>query len=140
MKRAITLTAIGAVALSAAAAEPAPFTVVVDGVEARGGTLYVSVQTEAEYMQPTGTEGGMVADPAAGTLIQKYEVEPGDYAVTVWHDDDGDGEFSRASTGMPLDGWALSGDVGGGVPSFEDAKVTVGAGGASTTVRMTYGR
>ena len=137
---ATTAVAAALAAASAASAEPVPLTVVVDGVEARGGALYVSVQTEADYMKPTGTEGSVIEGPRPGTHALDYEVEPGVYAVTVWHDDDANGRFDAGPSGMPLDGWALSGTVTGGAPTFEDAKVTVGEDGASTTVRMTYGR
>ena len=131
------LAAAAATLCASAAAEP--LTVTIDGVEARGGTLYVSVQTEAEYMQPTGTEGSVTKEPDAGTLTYTYDVPPGDYAVTVWHDDDGNGQFDYGAGGMPADGWALSGEVMG-PPRFEDAKVTVDAGGAEVAVSMTYGR
>ena len=120
-------------------AAAAPLTVTIDGVEDRGGTFYVSVQTEADYMKPTGTDGTVADAPGIGTVAYAYDVPPGDYAVTVWHDDDGNGQFDYGPDGMPADGWALSGMAANG-PSFEAAKVTVDEDGASVTVSMTYGR
>ena len=134
------LAAASAAALAlAGTAAAAPLTVTIDGVEDRGGTFYVSVQTEADYMKPTGTDGTMTDAPGAGTVTYTYDVPPGDYAVTVWHDDDGNGRFDYGPDGMPADGWALSGMAATG-PSFDAAKVTVGDGGARVTVSMTYGR
>lgn len=117
-----------------------PLTVTVDSIEARGGTLYVSVQTETEFMQPTATEGSMVAGPEAGTATFTYDLPAGDYAVTVWHDDNGNGAFDRGDDGWPLDGWAMSTGPMTGPPSFSDAAVTVDDDGESVLMSMTYGR
>ena len=137
MKAIITTTAACASLIGAAAA--ADLTVTVEGVEARGGTFFVSVQTEAEFMGQSGTDGSVTRAPGAGTLTRTYDLPPGEYAVTVWHDDDGNGEFDMGPGGMPLDGWAMSGTMAG-MPSFQAAKVTVGEDGAAATMSMTYGR
>ena len=117
----------------------APLEVVIDGVEARGGTLFVSVQTEAQFMGEDWIAGERVEEPSDGSLRLTLDVPTGDYAVTVWHDDDGDGSFTMAPSGMPLDGWALSGNPRG-MPSFGATKVQVGAAGGSASMTMTYGR
>ena len=136
----VPLAAASAAVLTLAGkALAAPLTVVIDGVEDRGGTFYVSVQTEADYMKPTGTDGTMTDEPGVSTVTETYDVPPGEYAVTVWHDDDGNGEFDYGPDGMPADGWALSGMATNG-PSFEAAKVTVDEDGAEVSVSMTYGR
>ena len=120
-------------------AAAAPLDVAIEGVEARGGTLFVSVQTEAQFMGDDWVAGERVEGPTDGTLRLTLDVPPGDYAVTVWHDDDGDGAFSMAPTGMPLDGWAMSGNPRG-MPSFGAAKVEVDEAGGATSMTMTYGR
>ena len=139
MKAMITTAACTGLLASAAAA--ADLTVTVEGVEARGGTFFVSVQTEDEFMGDSGTDGSMISTPEAGTLTRTYDLPPGEYAVTVWHDDNGNGQFDRAEIGYPLDGWAMSGTMperrG---PTFAEAAVRVPAGGGTTTVSMTYGR
>ena len=137
MKAMITTAACTGLLASAAAA--ADLTVTVEGVEARGGTFFVSVQTEDEFMGDSGTDGSMISTPEAGTLTRTYDLPPGEYAVTVWHDDDGNGAFDMGPNGMPLDGWAMSGTMNG-MPTFETAKVTVGEDGAKTSMTMTYGR
>lgn len=47
----------------------------------------------------------------------------GTYAVSVFHDEDGDGEMKRDWLGRPAEGWGVSNDATGsfGPPSFEDA-------------------
>lgn len=126
--------------IAVAAAAAAPLTVSVDGVEARGGTFYVSVQTEEEFMQDAGTAGDVIAGPSEGAFVSTYSVPAGAYAITVWHDENSNGVFDTEENGMPLDGWAMSGGALTGPPNFSDVAVEVPADGATVELRMTYHR
>lgn len=139
--RLVTLAALTGSALAlCAAAQAAPLSVTLDGIEARGGTLFVSVQTEAQFTKEEGIAGEAVEAPEAGSRTFAFDVPEGAYAVSVWHDDDGDGEFTMGPSFMPLDGWAMSGPPLQGPPSFEDVAVEVGEDGAEASMSMTYGR
>ncbi|MEQ8406424.1 MAG: DUF2141 domain-containing protein [Oceanicaulis sp.] len=131
-----TLIAASAAALLGAAAHAAPLTVSLNGVEG-GGPLYISVQSEAQFMQNTGVAGTIVQTPESGAHEFTFDVPPGAYAVSVWHDD-GNQIFDRAENGWPLDGWAMSGPMGAGPPGFEDVAVTVGAEGGAVEMTMVY--
>lgn len=111
----------------------APLTVVVDGVKGTTGDFYVSVQTAEQYMRNEGTAGS-IETPRPGTMTFEYEVAPGTYAISVWHDDNDNGQFDRDDTGFPVDGWALSGQG----YNFDDVKFTVGSDGATIRMEMTY--
>lgn len=65
---------------------------------------------------------------------------PGDYAVSVFHDENNDHILNRSLIGLPQEGFGFSNDarVGLGPPSFNDARVTVAAGGASIAIRLRY--
>ena len=145
-----SLTAFAAVATAYAtaagfgavdAAMAADVTVNIDGVRAGDGALYISVQTEDQFMQDEGAYGQVVSDPGEGALsVTISGVDNGNYAVSVWHDDNGNQEFDSADNGMPLDGWSMSGSAGrSGPPTFEDAKVTVD-GDTGVALEMVYGR
>jgi uncharacterized protein (DUF2141 family) len=127
--------ALTAVLGTAAAAD---LSVTLTGVEDRGGKLYISVQTEEQYMQYTGTAGTITEDIKAGDMAFSFEVPAGRYAVSVWHDFNGNGQFDMGSDGMPVDGWAISGEPAMGEPSFEEAGISVGEDGADITLTMSY--
>jgi len=134
---------IGAAALAAASATPgvaADIDVTLTGVEARGGVLYVSLQTEADYKQPRATRGEMFETPAAGDLTFSWtDVPAGDYALSVLHDEDGDQQMKREQNGWPLEGWAITnGDDLRGPPTFADVKVTVNDDGFVIVEAMHY--
>ena len=145
-----SLTAFAAVATAYAtaagfgavdAAMAADVTITIDGVKAGDGSLYVSMQTEDQFMQNEGAYGQIVSDPGEGSLsVTISGVEDGEYAVSVWHDDNGNQEFDSASNGIPLDGWSMSGGAGrSGPPTFDDARITVD-GDTNVSLDMVYGR
>lgn len=65
------------------------------------------------------------SDPVTFTI---ESLEPGIYAITVYHDEDGDGELDMKFYGPPSEKVGTSNDARGrmGPPSFEDACFTLG--------------
>lgn len=121
-------------------AHAAPLSVAVEGVEARSGNFFISVQTEAQFMKNDGIAGEMISTVEAGTLNRVFDLPAGRYAVSVWHDDDADGQFSSTPEGIPLDGWAMSGQELTSAPTFDMVAVTVPEEGTSVSLQMAYGR
>jgi uncharacterized protein (DUF2141 family) len=116
-------------AMMAAPALAGPVTVSLDNVEPGSGPIHVTVQTEGDFMQPRQTAGQIVRADGRTVTVALGDVPPGDYAVSVWHDRNGNGQFDRAADGMPLDGWAVSLNVPAATlraaPTFAQARVSV---------------
>lgn len=112
-----------------------PLTVVVDGIDAdQGGTFYVTVQTEEQFRREAQVAGSMEA-PTGSTMTFDFDVPAGTYAISVWHDEEGNGVFDRKSDGWPDDGWGMSGPGG---YSFDEAKVVIGGAARTITIDMNY--
>jgi len=64
------------------------------------------------------------SDPVTFTI---ESLQPGIYAITVYHDEDGDGELDMSFYGPPSEKVGTSNDARGrmGPPSFEDACFTL---------------
>jgi uncharacterized protein (DUF2141 family) len=119
----------------------ATLTVNLDGIRASGGTLYVSVQSRDQFMQDRGTAGDAIPAPKAGSHRFSYDVPAGEYAVSVWHDDNGNGRFDKNENHVPLDGWAmLNGERLRGEPKFDEVRTIVGKSAETVNLKMTYGR
>lgn len=131
-----------AAALSAAAgsAFAGDVTVKLEGVQAKGGNLLVSLQSKDEFMQPRARFGAMAAGSQAGEVVLTLkDVPPGDYALMALHDAEGNYQMARQANGAPLEGWAMSGHyTGGHAPSFGEVKVHVDADGAVIVADMVY--
>jgi uncharacterized protein (DUF2141 family) len=123
-----------------AAAHAGPVTVDLSGLRA-GGTLYVQVQTREQFMGPARAGGRIVAAPEAGSLsVDLGDVPPGDYAVTIWHDANGNNQFDMGARGQPADGWAMvNGDRLRGQPTFDVVKLTIPAGALRLPLAIRYG-
>ncbi len=65
---------------------------------------------------------------------------PGTYAVTVHHDEDGDGKINRNLVGIPHEGYGFSNDANGvvGPPSFIQTAVPVEEHDAQITITLRY--
>ena len=137
------IAASAAIALSglASAAFAGDVTVNVHGIEARHGAVYVLLEDQDHFLKPGATLVTLLPDPPAGdhTFVLK-SVPAGDYAVVVLHDENGNKEMDYDSSGRPTEGWALSrfGPDEGRFPTFDDARITVPAGGASFDVTLSY--
>ena len=120
-------------------AQAAPLTVTVTGIENRGGTLYVGVQTKDQFMQDAGVAGDMIETPDQSTYTSTFDLAPGDYSVSVWHDENGDGVFNTDDFGAPLDGWSINkAEQLRARPQWDEVKITIGEDGTAVSLPMIY--
>ena len=142
-----TLAAIatGAACATLALAEPAPvqagsLTVNVTGLHSGKGKLVACLWRSKDGFpscekSPAATR--LVVPVTATTMALSFaRVAPGSYAVTVFHDEDGNGRMKRNLIGMPAEGVGASNNPGG-MPGFAKSLFRVGGDGA-ITVKMRY--
>jgi len=71
--------------------------------------------------------------------IRIHGVPPGDYAVSVIHDENGDGQLNKM-LGIPREGFGFSRNprIHFGPPGFEACRFPVTGAGAREVIRMKY--
>jgi len=76
----------------------------------------------------------------AGRAVRFEGLTPGRYAVSLFHDVDGDGKLDMWWFGPPKEGVASSNDAAGrmGPPSFDDAAIDIAADDVKQAVTMNY--
>ena len=93
-----------------AAAGPAlagDVTVTLTDVRPDAGDLYISLQSEDQFMQAAAVAGEKVVNPQTDTVTVTFrDVPDGRYAMSVWHDINGAGTFNMGPQG-PADGWSM---------------------------------
>ena len=64
----------------------------------------------------------------------------GTYAVSLYHDENGNGHFDRTLLGMPEEGYGVSNDAPTtmGLPAFSTTAMTVGPAGGTATIHLRY--
>jgi uncharacterized protein (DUF2141 family) len=133
-----TLVATGPVG----AGEPTPVTVTVTNLANPGGTLLLGAYASAD--------GWLGADPAAqatvavpaqlpdGGLRLELRLPPGRYALSVFHDRNGNRRLDTNFLGIPKEQSGASNDAPArfGPPQFGDALVTVGTEPLALAIRL----
>jgi len=140
MKPIPILAAALAIALPVAA-QAGTVTVDLTGVRA-GGTLYVQLQTRDQFLGQDRAVGKLIRVDQPGALrVELADVPPGDYAVSVWHDQNDNRRMEiDPSQGQAVDGWAmLNGAALRARPEFDQVKLSVPAAGAQVPLELRYG-
>jgi len=116
-----------------------PVTVNLSAVEIADGPIYISVQKREQYRGMAG-HGTILKLATPGNMTATVKVsEPGDYAVSVWHDMDDNLVFGMSEDYRPTEGWGASGNVPTDrMPTFDDVKIKVESFGATVSVPMIY--
>jgi uncharacterized protein (DUF2141 family) len=121
-------------ALLAASARAADLRVAVHGVAHPQGKVMIAL-----FDRPTGFPStmvqGLALDAVPPTVTGVFtDLQPGEFAVTVYHDENGNGALDKNLFGAPTEPYGFSRDAAGrmGPPSFADAKF--GVGGTDQTI------
>ena len=138
-----TFAFIGSAAVQAEETNPAQANtlgVTVTGLHSAKGQLIACLWTDKKAFpscEKSETARRLVL-PVSGTEMQLSfpGVAPGDYAVTVHHDEDGNGKMKHNFIGMPKEGVGISNNPGG-MPGYSKSLVKVAADSA-ITIRMRY--
>jgi uncharacterized protein (DUF2141 family) len=145
---AIVLAALGTTVVlaneptqSAPISAPAPavgtytLTVTVEGVRSAAGTIQAGLLKADATAGTARQAGGTGAAAAPGTLVLTFPgLSAGEYAVQLFHDENGDGQMGTNLFGIPTEGFGFSNAARAsfGPPKFADMKVVVSA---DTTTR-----
>jgi uncharacterized protein (DUF2141 family) len=134
----LRFASILALSLLASLAKAADLTIdVADIASAKGKVLAAVYAKKEDYLsKPTGT-AMVIASPGKVSAVIK-NLKPGDYAVTVFHDENDNGKLDANLMGIPTEPYGFGNDAVGnyGPPSFEQAVVHVADAGSRVVVHL----
>ncbi len=131
--RLVLVTLLGcAVAMTASETTAGELEIVATGVHGREGELVLAVyakENAAQFPDPASVISGIrvslahVEESPDGVRVRIGGLSPGEYAVSAFHDTDGNRILTRNFLGIPTEAFAFSRDARGsfGPPRFEDA-------------------
>lgn len=117
-------------------AEAAKLTLTVTDIANHEGTLMIAVHDEENYDgQPVAAS---MVPVSGGEVSTSFDLEPGMYAIKMFHDVNDDGEMGTNPFGMPTEPFGFSNNAKGqfGPAKWEDAKFEVTDAGASQSVSL----
>lgn len=133
-------------AATAAAAEPTAsgtLAVRLSGFRNAGGQVLIAVYRGGDGFpgEPTRAWQRLVTRITDGQAsIDLRDVPPGEYAIAVVHDEDGDNVLDTSWIGLPQEGIGVSNNAKGrmGPPKYRDARFELTASGAVQRIRIVY--
>lgn len=141
MQRALPAIAVLLAApLLGGASDPGSLTITVDGIRnSRGALLACVFRDKAGFPTCQKSKTAIrqrLAIGGAAMTVRFPDLAPGVYAVTVQHDEDGDGKLKTNFIGIPKEGVGVSNNPGG-IPNWGKAVFRV-RGAANIAVTMRY--
>ena len=136
----VASVAIVAALLLAGNTPTADLMVTVTALRSTEGTVHVALYDSREGFPDSDHILDDLVVPASNPTARFTGIAPGTYAVAVYHDENGNGEFDQGLLGIPREGFAFSTGARAlfGPPAFDDAAFVVEPDGTAVTIPMTY--
>lgn len=95
--------------------------------ESNEGKVYVALYDSADTFLSKHLKGAVSEISALESTVTFEDVENGTYAISVFHDENGNGKLDTGTFGIPSEPVGTSNNATGffGPPKFEDAKFEV---------------
>jgi len=126
--------------VSSSWAQTASIEIKVTDIKSQKGLIRIGLFTnEKDYLKNTTI--GKVVKPEGNEVTVVFEnLEPGDYALSVVHDENENGKLDSNALGIPKEGFAFGNNAIGkfGPPTFEKAKMKVEGKNVTWLISMKY--
>ncbi|MEH1008879.1 DUF2141 domain-containing protein [Winogradskyella sp. ECml5-4] len=101
-------------------------TVTIDNVTSDKGTVKLSLHTVDTFMKGKGLMSAQSKIKDGKITVTFENVNPGDYAIIAFHDENENSKMDFRENGMPLESYGMSNNsMAFGPPNYNDAKFTV---------------
>ncbi|MCR9077516.1 MAG: DUF2141 domain-containing protein [Hyphomonadaceae bacterium] len=132
------IAALSTCLIAAPLASASDLTVTVEGIAKQQGSIMLGLFDEASYEGDGAVDGANLTVEGDSVTVTFEGLEPGEYAVRLYHDVNDDGEMNTNPFGMPTEPYAFSNDAKGrfGPAKWDDAKFSVEAEGTAHTITM----
>ncbi len=133
---ALSLLVSGIFTLSVAQA--ARVTVTIDGIGSTEGMVMAGLFDSPLSFPQKFIRGESIAANTPSVTLVFENVEPGRYAMSAFHDRNGNGKLDTGAFGVPKEPYGFSRDARGvmGPPAFDDAVFDVPAEGLSLVIHL----
>src|SRR3954463_3879175 len=129
--------------------------ITVEGIRSSHGTiligLYDSLETFTRAIELSDKDGflndpnrfaavALRANTAMKSAVVVTNLDPGQYAIILFHDENGNGKLDKNALGVPTEPYGFSNNVQGflGPPAFEKAVMQINAGDKAVRIVLIY--
>jgi uncharacterized protein (DUF2141 family) len=139
MKKIILLLSMSVMLVVSAAAQNT-IEITVKNIKAIKGSIRVGLFNSESTFLKDAIDGKIVKVSASEVTVVFENLKPGEYAVSVIHDENDNGELDSNVVGIPKEGFAFGNNAVGmfGPPDFAKAKVTVDGQVIKQVINLNY--
>jgi uncharacterized protein (DUF2141 family) len=137
MKFLVTLLVTTALFVSTTiTAQNKKITVTIENITSDSGKVGFALYNKDNFMKKPII--GMESKIENGKTTVTFEnIAPGEYAITCYHDKNGNGKMDFAANGMPLEDYGASNNnMSFGPPNYDDAKFVVADKNVSLNIKL----
>ena len=132
-----TLLMIFAGTVVASAQQKHKLTINITDIQVVKGSLLVAVCDKDNFMKGN-VKSGIAPVNGGKVTVEIADLPAGDYAVMLFHDENGNYQVDMDESGIPMEGVGFSGvDLFVGMPTFEECKFTLSES-LSMTIKLLY--
>ena len=111
------------------------------GVKINGGAVYAAVYDSAEALKNEQPCRRFMLEPVSAVVSVETQLNEGYYRISVFQDENGNGELDTGLFGIPKEPFGISNYSGRGIPgNFERLKLWIGQDTEKVTVNLSYYR
>jgi uncharacterized protein (DUF2141 family) len=134
------ITVLGFTTISSALSAQGKLEVTVRKIKETKGSVRVGLFiNEKDFLKKAST--GKVVKVTAHEIVVNFEdLQPGDYAISIIHDENENGALDTNMIGIPKEGFAFGNNAMGtfGPPSFQSSKITIEKDLVKQVIDMKY--
>jgi uncharacterized protein (DUF2141 family) len=114
--------------------------VTVKNIKGKKGSIMIGLFTTEQDFLKKAVYGKIVKPVGAEVTVVFDNLPSGEYAVSVIHDENGNGELDINALGIPKEGFAFGNNAMGnfGPPAFSEAKIALRETPANQIINMKY--
>ncbi len=114
--------------------------VTVSNIKKHVGEIRVGLFNSKETFLEKAVEGKVVKVTGDKATVVFEQIQNGEYALSVFHDENENGELDTNAIGIPKEGFAFGNNAMGtfGPPSFDKAKVIIENNKVTQDIRLKY--
>ncbi len=116
----------------------ATLTVTIQNVQGKTGTVRIALMKACKKFPDCKPDDTAIIDAKSASFQKAFSVEPGEYAVAVYHDRNANGELDKRIFGIPKEPYGFSNNFRPRIsaPTFGDCKIVVGSGGKAISIKI----
>ncbi|MBD2702215.1 DUF2141 domain-containing protein [Spirosoma sp. BT702] len=113
-------------------------TVEIQNVQPLKGTVFVALFPPGNEFPNGKPIDGKKVDAESATVRASFSVEPGTYAIAIFHDENSNGKMDKKMFGIPKEPYGFSNNFRPkmSAPKFSDCQFTVGNGGKTIQIAL----